>query len=265
MSSDRAQTTRAQAVSTTTAVNMAEYELYANEDLLYAANIGCLHGVDRALNAGADIDYAQEGDGLTSGRTAMFLACFAGHVDVVGLLISKGASLTKRSSETTSAPLHVAAGRGYTEVVELLVQHGATLDIRDAYQRTPLMAACTCYKVDTARRLIELGARADLTDVYNQTAKECCAESELDVGRGKEYDRERKEILKMLQETLQTGLLRCCNPTCGKAGYWSTLKLCAQCKLTRYCSRDCQKQHWSAGHKKSCGHDACSDEAPNPF
>ncbi|KAI8510863.1 Ankyrin-1 [Branchiostoma belcheri] len=36
----------------------------------------------------------------------------------------------------------------------------------------------------------------------------------------------------------------------------STLKLCGRCKLTRYCSRDCQKQHWTVGHKRSCGHDA---------
>jgi len=43
--------------------------------------------------------------------------------------------------------------------------------------------------------------------------------------------------------------------------YRSTLKLCAGCKLTRYCSRDCQKQHWSVGHKKCCGHDVNKDEA----
>eukprot|EP00058_Branchiostoma_floridae_P015552 XP_002601040.1 hypothetical protein BRAFLDRAFT_96924 [Branchiostoma floridae] len=44
-------------------------------------------------------------------------------------------------------------------------------------------------------------------------------------------------------------------PVAGTKGR-KTLKLCAGCKLTRYCSRDCQKQHWSVGHKKCCGHDA---------
>ncbi|XP_078665269.1 uncharacterized protein LOC144907779 [Branchiostoma floridae x Branchiostoma belcheri] len=67
-------------------------------------------------------------------------------------------------------------------------------------------------------------------------------------------------MIELVQEATKNKLLRCCNPTCGKPGYRSTLKLCAQCKLTRYCSRDCQRQHWLAGHKKSCGpvHDACA-------
>eukprot|EP00058_Branchiostoma_floridae_P002847 XP_002588335.1 hypothetical protein BRAFLDRAFT_81474 [Branchiostoma floridae] len=55
---------------------------------------------------------------------------------------------------------------GKTEVVDLLVQHGATLDIQDpdGFQETPLMNACRYNHVDTVRRLIELGARPDLTN-----------------------------------------------------------------------------------------------------
>ncbi|XP_019636246.1 PREDICTED: protein fem-1 homolog CG6966-like, partial [Branchiostoma belcheri] len=139
----------------------------------------------------------------------------------------------------------------HTEVVELLVHHGATLDIRDAFQRTPLMVACSSKQVDIARRLIEFGARVDLTDVNGLTAQEHC---EMDV-----------ELTKLIQEALQTGLLRCCNPICGKPGHRSTLQLCAQCKLTRYRNSDCQRQHWTVGHKKCCGHDAYSDDGSNPF
>ncbi|KAI8495145.1 hypothetical protein Bbelb_271310 [Branchiostoma belcheri] len=231
---------------------MAEY---ANEDLLYTANIGYLEGVEAALIAGADIDYAREGDDINvSGRTALFFACFAGHAAVVRLLIRKGASLTKRSSETSSAPLHVAAARA------LSTHEKECGKVKHRQSRTWVRG------LDTVERLIELGARPDLTDVYGLTAEECCTEDELNEDR-EDYDCERKEMMKMLQEAVETKLLRCCNPTCGKPGYRSTgtLKLCGRCKLTRYCSRDCQRQHWTVGHKKCCGHDACSDDAPNPF
>eukprot|EP00058_Branchiostoma_floridae_P015541 XP_002601029.1 hypothetical protein BRAFLDRAFT_128148 [Branchiostoma floridae] len=71
-----------------------------------------------------------------------------------------------------------------------------------------------------------------------------------------------RESIRLIQEARKTKLLRCCNPKCGKPGYRKTLKLCAGCKLTRYCSRDCQKQHWSVGHKKCCGHDSCPAIGP---
>ncbi|XP_078687681.1 uncharacterized protein LOC144919905 [Branchiostoma floridae x Branchiostoma belcheri] len=224
----------------------------ANEALLYAAERGCIQGVKAALKAGADIDYAgaQDGHEITD-ATALYIASFLGHADVVRLLIRKGASLTKRSIGKSNSPLLIAAAKGYTEVVELLVRHGATLDTRDAYQRTPLMVACSYKQVDIARRLIEFGARADLTDAKGLTAQQHCVR---DV-----------ELTKLVQEALQTRLLRCCNTTCGKLGYRSTLKLCARCKLTRYCSRDCQRQHWLIGHQKSCGHDTFSDDGSNPF
>ncbi|XP_078601048.1 uncharacterized protein LOC144876039 isoform X2 [Branchiostoma floridae x Branchiostoma japonicum] len=187
-----------------------------NEFLLYSAENGLVEGVKTALKAGADIDYDHVDCDASSTGSALNLACLFGHVDVVKLLLRKGASLVKRTMHTFT-PLHSAVMHGNTEVVDLLVQHGATLDSRDGFQLTPLMVACRHNHVDTVRRLIELGARPDF--ITN------------------DYMAQRK-----------TG----------------TLKLCGRCKLTRYCSRDCQKQHWSVGHKKCCGHDAYTDEGPNP-
>eukprot|EP00058_Branchiostoma_floridae_P002846 XP_002588334.1 hypothetical protein BRAFLDRAFT_81473 [Branchiostoma floridae] len=112
--------------------------------------------------------------------------------------------------------------------------------------------------VDTVRRLIELGARPDLTDGHVGQKLAVTAEIRHDFA---------EESLKLIEEARKTKLLRCCNPKCGKPGYRSTgtLKLCGRCKLTRYCSRDCQKQHWSVGHKKCCGNDAYSIEGSDHF
>ncbi|KAI8510697.1 hypothetical protein Bbelb_116130 [Branchiostoma belcheri] len=236
----------------------------ANGALLTAVENGSLRGVKAALEAGADIDYVQPGSLIDGKDTALLMASFFGHVDVVKLLLRKGASLTKRDAVASSAPLHCAAREGNTEVVDLLVHHGATLDIRDGHQTTPLMAACMYKRVDTVRRLIELGARVDLTDYNGFTAKRQVLRTYCFFGLvGEVGDRDCFEMLKLIQEAMETKLLRCCNPTCGRPGYRSTLKLCARCKLTRYCSRDCQKQHWTVGHKKCCGHDAYTGERPD--
>ncbi|XP_066275179.1 uncharacterized protein [Branchiostoma lanceolatum] len=117
------------------------------------------------------------------------------------------------------------------------------------------MRACVYKQVDTVRRLIELGARVDSTDDYGEVAQRFGIE----VG-----DHPWEECMKLIQEARKTKLLRCCNPKCGKPGYRSTLKLCGRCKMTRYCNRDCQAQHWSVGHKKCCGHDTYSG-GPEPF
>ncbi|XP_066287928.1 ankyrin repeat and EF-hand domain-containing protein 1-like [Branchiostoma lanceolatum] len=222
---------------------MALFEA-VNQALLYAAEHGSVDGVELALKAGADIDF-EKPDGTHI--TPLFIACGNGHLDVVRLLLRKGASLVKRC--TGLAAIHAAAAQGRTEVVELLVCHGATLDMRGVFQMTPLMHACGHKRVDTVRRLIELGARPDLAESF--------------IAKGLIGDC--NESIKLIQEAIKTKLLRCCNPKCGKPGYRSTFKLCGGCKLTRYCSRDCQIQHWLAGHKKCCGQDAYPGPGPNPL
>lgn len=42
-----------------------------------------------------------------------------------------------------------------------------------------------------------------------------------------------------------------------KAGTGATLKRCAKCQTTQYCSRDCQKTHWKE-HKKVCARQAAA-------
>ncbi|XP_071810474.1 uncharacterized protein [Asterias amurensis] len=46
----------------------------------------------------------------------------------------------------------------------------------------------------------------------------------------------------------------CSSPGCGRSEEQSGQKfrLCSRCRLSRYCSEDCQRYHWNRGHKVEC-------------
>eukprot|EP00058_Branchiostoma_floridae_P015544 XP_002601032.1 hypothetical protein BRAFLDRAFT_96932 [Branchiostoma floridae] len=238
----------------------------ANIYLFDAVSNGSLRGVEAALKAGADIDckYARCED--SSPGTLLFHASCMGDVDTARLLLCKGASLVKRSDRSAFAPLHAAAInvslcsslllassiastadqflpdlnlpppllcylQGRTEIVDLLVQHGATLDVRDSCQNTPLMRACDHNHVDTVRRLLELGARPDLTGGHCRAIK----------------SDENEESWKLIEEARKSKLLRCCNPKCGKPG--KSYGLCNDPILSwMQCNSYCISTGYASGH-----------------
>ncbi len=72
--------------------------------------------------------------------TALHLAAANGHVDIVRLLLDKGAALEVRDAQHRS-PLSVAAQSGHAAVVRLCAERGAQLEITDERGRTPLHLA----------------------------------------------------------------------------------------------------------------------------
>jgi len=48
-------------------------------------------------------------------------------------------------------------------------------------------------------------------------------------------------------------LCKCSNPYCSKVEQKKgEFSLCDRCEIVKYCSRQCQVQHWKAGHRKQC-------------
>jgi hypothetical protein len=43
-----------------------------------------------------------------------------------------------------------------------------------------------------------------------------------------------------------------CHRKPGDPGVPATLKLCGGCRMTRYCSTECQRKDWRMGHKEVC-------------
>jgi ankyrin repeat protein len=96
-----------------------------------------------------------------AGENAMMMAALNGDIELVGLLIGKGAEVNKKGW----APLHYAASNGNDDIVKLLLDHSAYVDAGSPNGTTPLMMAARGGHVSTIKLL--LGGGADL-NVKNQ-------------------------------------------------------------------------------------------------
>jgi ankyrin repeat protein len=79
------------------------------------------------INAGADINARTE-----YGFTPLYLAAANGHLEIVKLLMSKGA--IHMSCEDNDYPIDMAAQQGHLEVAKLLISHGATVTDNTFYK-----------------------------------------------------------------------------------------------------------------------------------
>ncbi|KAJ0420814.1 hypothetical protein BJY00DRAFT_283615 [Aspergillus carlsbadensis] len=125
-------------------------------------------------------DYHEEGD------TAISIAARMGHVELVALLIGKGAVLDMVNS-VLKGPLHQAVLNGHEGVVRLLVEAGMSLDDdeTDKLYDTPLRLAADCGHAGIVKYLLDHGAAIDQVQdrhISEQTALGCAvAEGNVEV------------------------------------------------------------------------------------
>ncbi|HEX5170874.1 MAG TPA: ankyrin repeat domain-containing protein [Cyclobacteriaceae bacterium] len=113
----------------------------------------------------------------TDGFTALGLACFFGHVDVVKYLIDKGANVNKPSSNSFHvAPIHSAAAISDYEIISLLLAHGADVNVRQQGGVTPLHSAGHNGQTKIAKLLIDHGADTDAKTDDGKTAVDMALE-----------------------------------------------------------------------------------------
>lgn len=117
------------------------------DSLAVAAGLGRADAVRRRLPDAGDEDR----------HRALALAAQLGHVEVLRALLDAGEDPNRYNPERLHAhatPLHQAVAGGHLEVVRLLVERGARLDVRDTlYEGTPLGWAEYLDKADIATHL----------------------------------------------------------------------------------------------------------------
>ena len=102
--------------------------------------------------------------------TALHFAAFAGHDEVVELLLARGADAEAKDAYGQT-PLHVTTLIGYTSAAaERLLARGADPDARDEAGATPLHVAVIKRQKALAELLLARGADVDAKDKYGDNA-----------------------------------------------------------------------------------------------
>lgn len=117
--------------------------------------------VDALLTHGADIDRLSGRDG----NTPLWCAISKGDSALTELFLDRGADPDIRSL-TDLLPLHHAAVSGQDKLCKLLAEHGADIHCRDGEGNTPLHYAATTGQKSVISVLLHEGARH--SDVQNQ-------------------------------------------------------------------------------------------------
>lgn len=126
--------------------NINEEDAYGYAPVWYAAQNGDLATIELLLERGADL--------RKWGESSLGQACVNGHRDVAEFLISRGIDVNTiviKNPEWTA--LMVATNAGQLDVVRMLVRKGASLDIRDKDGNTALMIAERRRKIEIAEFL----------------------------------------------------------------------------------------------------------------
>ena len=120
--------------------------------LMLASAKGYIDVVELLLAKGAKVNAK-----MNNGATALMMASQEGHKDVVELLLAAGADVIAEANDGVSA-LMLASAKGYIDVVELLLAKGAKVNAKMNNGATALMMASQEGHKDVVELLLAAGA-----------------------------------------------------------------------------------------------------------
>jgi ankyrin repeat protein len=138
------------------------------QGLFQAARYGDIANVRKYLDLGTNID-VEDYRGLTS----LQIACIYGHLDVVRLLLDRGANIEAAGGSTGQTALILASLEGELEIVKELLDRGANTEAADTLHRwNSLMLASWKGKLDVVKELVRRGANIFAKNSAGVTARQ---------------------------------------------------------------------------------------------
>lgn len=116
-----------------------------------AAERGDLNSVKNMLERGVNPD------AMNNGWTALHFAAQSGRMEIMKILLEKGADIEARAAGRVT-PLYLAAVRGQVNAAALLLSNGAVVDVENRSGLTPLYAAAQRGDVPMVSCLLKAGA-----------------------------------------------------------------------------------------------------------
>ncbi|KIJ13355.1 hypothetical protein PAXINDRAFT_48621, partial [Paxillus involutus ATCC 200175] len=131
---------------------------------------------DTALRLALDVNAQDKHSG-----TPLCSACSGGYMDIVKLLLDKGADINPRGKRSDT-PLRSACSRGHMDIVKLLLAKGADVNPQGEDSGTPLCSACDGGHMDIVKLLLEKEADVNAQGEYSDTPlRSACSGGDMDI------------------------------------------------------------------------------------
>ena len=143
-------------------------------DFVMAAVHGDTKAVELFIAAGMDVNVSPD-----MGMSALIGASGEGHLEIMKLLIQKGAKVNAKDNEAGVTALLLAAANGKEDAVKLLVQSGAKVNETDNDGDTALLQAVAKNHAQTAKFLLGNHADPNVENAKGLTALDCTDNAEI--------------------------------------------------------------------------------------
>jgi len=141
----------------TATLSTSSTKMITNDDFIQAAEVGDLQRLKELIaewKVTGDFDINATNK---KGATALILASYAGHINIVQFLIDEGAKVNAHTDNGISA-LWIASYEGYLDIVKFLVTQGADLNVKENNGATALMASSQTGHLSVLHFLVSQGA-----------------------------------------------------------------------------------------------------------